>query len=71
MVAAPSEMNLFSDLRRRMAKRRYTTARTTQSTPRMTPMLIGALAPRLKAEDVPGVADEAVDRIALLVGVGL
>lgn len=64
-------MNLFSDLRRRMAKRRYTAARTTQPTPRMTPMLIPALAPRLKAEDVPEVADEAVERIALLVGVGL
>lgn len=34
-------------------------------------MLIPALAPRLKAEDVPEVADEAVERIALLVGVGL
>lgn len=71
MVAAPSDLNLSSDLCRRIAKRYNEAARTTQPTPRTTPMLIPALAPGLKVEDVLEVADEAVGIMAALVGVGL
>ena len=71
MVAAPSEVDLFSDLCRRLAKRQNKPARTTQPTPRTTPMLIPVLAPGLKVDDVLEGADEAVGIVAPLVGVGL